>query len=53
MRELELLIEEILMNVSRYSYPEDAPGMVTVSYSVPHRASWLSKSATKASNSIR
>ena len=35
MRELELVIEEVLMNVSRYSYPEGAPGMVTVSYSVP------------------
>jgi serine/threonine-protein kinase RsbW len=35
MRELELLIEEVLMNVSRYSYPEGAPGMVTITYSVP------------------
>ncbi|MGD0346818.1 MAG: ATP-binding protein [Terracidiphilus sp.] len=33
--ELELLIEEILMNVSRYSYPEGAPGVVTITYSVP------------------
>lgn len=35
MGELDLLIEEILMNVARYAYPEDAPGMVTVSYSIP------------------
>jgi serine/threonine-protein kinase RsbW len=35
MRELELVIEEVLMNVSRYSYPESAPGMVTITYSVP------------------
>jgi serine/threonine-protein kinase RsbW len=35
MRELELLIEEVLMNVSRYSYSERAPGMVTITYSVP------------------
>jgi anti-sigma regulatory factor (Ser/Thr protein kinase) len=34
MRELELVIEEVLMNVSRYSYPEGAPGMVTITYSV-------------------
>jgi serine/threonine-protein kinase RsbW len=34
-RELELLIEEVLMNVSRYSYPVGAPGMVTITYSVP------------------
>jgi serine/threonine-protein kinase RsbW len=34
-RELELVIEEVLMNVSRHSYPEGAPGMVTVTYSVP------------------
>jgi serine/threonine-protein kinase RsbW len=33
--ELDLLIEEILMNVARYAYPEGAPGMVTVSYSIP------------------
>ena len=33
--ELELLIEEILMNIARYSYPEGAPGTVTVTYSVP------------------
>jgi serine/threonine-protein kinase RsbW len=35
MRELELVIEEVLMNVSRYSYPEGAPGMVTIKYSIP------------------
>jgi anti-sigma regulatory factor (Ser/Thr protein kinase) len=33
--ELDLLIEEILMNVARYAYPADAPGIVTVSYSIP------------------
>ena len=34
-RELELLIEEIFINVSRYSYPEGAPGVATVTYSIP------------------
>lgn len=34
-RELELLIEEILVNIWRYSYPEGAPGTVAVTYSVP------------------
>ena len=34
-RELDLLIEEILVNICRYSYPEDAPGTVTVTYLVP------------------
>jgi serine/threonine-protein kinase RsbW len=34
-REIELLIEEILVNISRYSYPEGAPGTVAVTYSVP------------------
>jgi anti-sigma regulatory factor (Ser/Thr protein kinase) len=33
--ELDLVIEEILMNISRYAYPEGAPGMLTVSYSIP------------------
>jgi serine/threonine-protein kinase RsbW len=33
--ELDLLIEEILMNIVRYSYPEGTPGTVTVTYSVP------------------
>lgn len=35
MLELDLLIEEILVNISRYSYPECAAGPVTVTYSVP------------------
>ena len=35
MRQLELLIEEIFVNISRYAYPEDSPGSVTVSYMVP------------------
>ena len=35
MRQLELLIEEILVNIWRYSYPENAPGTVAVTYSVP------------------
>jgi serine/threonine-protein kinase RsbW len=34
-RKLELLIEEIFVNISRYSYPQDAPGSVVVSYTVP------------------
>ena len=33
--ELDLLIEEIFVNVCRYAYPDGAPGMVTVKYSVP------------------
>lgn len=33
--ELDLLIEEIFMNISRYSYPQGAPGVVTITYSVP------------------
>jgi serine/threonine-protein kinase RsbW len=33
--ELELLIEEILVNIWKYSYPIDSPGTVTVTYSVP------------------
>jgi serine/threonine-protein kinase RsbW len=33
--ELDLLLEEVLMNISRYAYPEDVPGIVTVSYAVP------------------
>ena len=32
--ELDLLIEEILMNIARYAYPESAPGVVTVTYSI-------------------
>jgi serine/threonine-protein kinase RsbW len=35
MSQLELLMEEILINISRYSYPEGAPGTVAVTYSVP------------------
>ena len=35
MRQLELMIEEILVNIWRYSYPEGAPGTVAVTYSVP------------------
>jgi serine/threonine-protein kinase RsbW len=35
MRQLELMIEEIVVNIWRYSYPEDAPGTVAVTYSVP------------------
>jgi anti-sigma regulatory factor (Ser/Thr protein kinase) len=35
MHELDLLIEEILANICRYSYPEDAPGPVIVTYSIP------------------
>lgn len=34
-RQLELLIEEIFVNIYRYSYPQDAPGSVVVSYTVP------------------
>ena len=33
--ELDLLIEEILTNIWRYSYPEGAPGTVIVTYSIP------------------
>jgi serine/threonine-protein kinase RsbW len=33
--ELELLIEEIFINVTRYSYPEGAPGVVTITCSIP------------------
>ena len=35
MQELDLLIEEILVNICRYSYPEGAPGTVVVTYSIP------------------
>ena len=34
-RQLELLIEEILVNIWRYAYPEGASGAVMVTYSVP------------------
>jgi len=33
--ELDILIEEILINLSRYAYPEGAPGSVTITYLVP------------------
>jgi len=35
MLELDLLIEEILVNIWRYSYPKGAQGTVTVTYSIP------------------
>lgn len=35
MGELDLLVEEILMNIARYAYPENAPGTVTIVWSVP------------------
>ncbi len=35
MRELDLLIEEILVNIFRYSYPVGAPGTLIVTYSIP------------------
>jgi anti-sigma regulatory factor (Ser/Thr protein kinase) len=35
MHELDLLIEEILVNIWRYAYPEGAPGTVVVTYSIP------------------
>jgi serine/threonine-protein kinase RsbW len=37
MRQLELLIEEIVVNIWQYSYPESAPGTVAVTFSVPRR----------------
>jgi len=33
--ELELVMEEILANLSLHAYPEGAPGNVTITYSVP------------------
>jgi anti-sigma regulatory factor (Ser/Thr protein kinase) len=33
--QIEVIIEEILMNVSRYAYPEGAAGELTVKYWVP------------------
>jgi len=33
--QLELVMEEILMNLSRYAYPESTPGDMTVVYSIP------------------
>jgi serine/threonine-protein kinase RsbW len=35
MDELDLLVEEIFMNIARHAYPEAAPGVVSVAYSVP------------------
>ena len=35
MGELDLLIEEILINVCRYAYPDGRQGVVTLTYSVP------------------
>jgi serine/threonine-protein kinase RsbW len=35
MHELDLLMEEILVNICRYSYPESAPGKVVITYSIP------------------
>lgn len=31
--ELDLLIEEILINIARYAYPRDSPGIITLSCS--------------------
>jgi serine/threonine-protein kinase RsbW len=33
--ELDLVIDELIMNVCMHAYPEDRPGEVTVTYSVP------------------
>jgi serine/threonine-protein kinase RsbW len=33
--ELSLLIDELVMNVCTHAYPDDKPGDVTVTYSVP------------------
>jgi anti-sigma regulatory factor (Ser/Thr protein kinase) len=33
--ELDLVVEEILMNLSRYAYPEGSPGEVTITFAVP------------------
>jgi anti-sigma regulatory factor (Ser/Thr protein kinase) len=35
--ELDLLIEEILMNLSLHAYPDGVPGNFTITYSVPER----------------
>ena len=35
LHQLELLIEEILVNISRYSFPDGLPGTVIITYSVP------------------
>jgi serine/threonine-protein kinase RsbW len=34
-RELDLLVDELIMNVCTHAYPDDKPGDVTVTYSVP------------------
>lgn len=34
MDELDLLVEEIFMNITRHAYPEGAPGVVSVTYFV-------------------
>ena len=39
--ELDLLIEEILMNVFRYSFPPSEPGTVTLTCSVPAQGELL------------
>jgi anti-sigma regulatory factor (Ser/Thr protein kinase) len=33
--ELDLVMEEAIVNICRYAYPEGKPGMVTVTYSIP------------------
>lgn len=33
--QLELVMEEILMNLSLYAYPEGSPGDVMIAYSIP------------------
>jgi len=33
--ELDLLVDELIMNVCIHAYPDDRPGDVTVTYSVP------------------
>jgi serine/threonine-protein kinase RsbW len=33
--ELDLLIEELCVNVCRHAYPDGAPGIVSVTYSIP------------------
>ena len=35
MLELDLLLEEILINICRYSYPEGEPGTMVLTYSIP------------------
>jgi len=34
MGEIDLVVEEIFMNIARYSYPEDSTGVVSVAYTV-------------------